>query len=1026
MQEEASNPHHGLLAPGQYHGQGRFELKRLLGEGGMGQVWLAWDQRLNDSVALKFLPPAIRNDAAALDNMRREALKSRKLSHPNIVRIHDLYENPGELPFISMEFVDGDNLATLRVNEETRFFSWDHLKPLVKQLCEALEYAHSEGVIHRDLKPGNMMVDRKGRLKLADFGIAATISDSSNRVSVKHPNSGTLAYMSPQHLRGEFPKAGDDIYALGATLYELLTSTPPFCTGDIVHQIEAVPAKPLDERLWELGMENTIPADVSALILACLSKDPTQRPQSARAVAEWIGLEQLTSVQPTSLLGHTSSSQKNELPAATHLTHEHEQKPRKTLPTGRYVAAALIIVGVGLAAFWFLKTNPSSETESKVEEPRTVTENVSTNETDELTSAVLQAATKAHNGAGRADINFPAGIGGNDAIQSLELLPNQQHLIAGRFTEWNGKKFNRIAILNPDASYNPTFKPGVGPDNDISHAIAQPDGKILIAGPFEKFDNVSRRGIARLNADGTLDTSFNPGTGANKAGRRLLLQSDGKVILAGFFTKFNGEPRNHLVRLMPDGSIDPNFNSSGGPNDPVLALCQTADGHIWIGGSFTKVSGVDSPRLAALDPNGKLKAPSNTDGPVLMLHVTADQKILVGGTFSKILGEERRNLARLISPDRLDTGFKTGTGFNGAVRCAASSPDGCVLIGGDFNRVDGSVRRGLVKLQRNGSLDPAMDARLAGTGTVRGITILQSGAVIVAGDLARPESADNARMAKILGASPALGKVAESKAFTIPANPTWIDTSFDVAKDSVYEILALGTVKLADGTDLTPDGLLQRPYTSDIGPQGKPGNDNAHPARSIIAQIGENKLTLFIGSHQRFVAPTSGRLKLRVNFSPDEKLGPSGLFHITVRRLESLMFTEPDWRFEVAAKFDTTDELHLRFGSAQWVHKGGGAVVGRHNRMNLPTIFNGVCVWPEWSGKTTLPMRAPGLLYPNNKSLLKVWGVLDGRGRCQITEQTSGKGPGSGADYCVITFSDGGNGSRTMRVLIGPDNQGTK
>jgi serine/threonine protein kinase len=272
-------------------GLGRFTLIKPLGRGGMGEVWLAQDERLGEPVALKFLPPEIRGDARALDDLRRETARSHKLTHPNIVRIHDLNEVEGEPAFIAMEYIDGPTLSGLQLQQADRVLSWEFLKPLVQQLCAALDYAHGENVIHRDLKPANIMVDAKGRLKLADFGIAATISDSVSRVSQHNSTSGTLLYMSPQQLAGKRPQAADDIYALGATLYELLTSQPPFYTGDITHQVLHEAAEPPDERLAALGIANAVPPDVAAMVMACLAKDPAQRPQSARAVAEWIGFE---------------------------------------------------------------------------------------------------------------------------------------------------------------------------------------------------------------------------------------------------------------------------------------------------------------------------------------------------------------------------------------------------------------------------------------------------------------------------------------------------------------------------------------------------------------------------------------------------------------------------------------------------------------------------------------------------------------------------------------------------------------
>jgi hypothetical protein len=324
---------HSLIA-GQRVGGGRFTLMRELGRGGMGVVWLAQDTNLGEQAALKFLPPEIRGDPVALDDLRRETARSRRLTHANIVRIHDLHEHSGEPAFISMEYVDGLTLSALRLQQPERVFGWDYLRPIVEQLCAALGYAHGEGVVHRDLKPANLMLDGKGRLKLADFGIAAVVSDSVSRVSAPK-TSGTLAYMSPQQLTGRRPTVTDDMYALGASLYELLTGKPPFYTGDLTHQILHEAPEAMDERLGAQGIENPVPAEVAALIMACLAKDPAQRPDNAQVVAEWIGLGGAPALQAP----------------ATPVSKPGSVRTRRGWWLGLGGAAALLLL-LGLAVLW--------------------------------------------------------------------------------------------------------------------------------------------------------------------------------------------------------------------------------------------------------------------------------------------------------------------------------------------------------------------------------------------------------------------------------------------------------------------------------------------------------------------------------------------------------------------------------------------------------------------------------------------------------------------------------------------------
>jgi serine/threonine protein kinase len=370
------DPALAALAAGSQVGGGRFTLLRLLGQGGMGVVWLARDEHLREEVALKFLPPEIRHDAVALDDLRRETLRSRKLTNPHIIRIHDFFKSEQEA-FISMEYVGGSNLSELRLQQDDRVLKWNFLEPLVKQLCEALEYAHGENIVHRDLKPANMMLDDRGRLKLADFGIAATVSDSISRVSmVRHGLSGTATYMSPQQLDGQLPQVADDIYALGSTLYELLTSRAPFFTGDIAHQVRSMTPQALDKRLTLLNINNPVPPAVSATIMACLAKEPEKRPQSARAVAEQMGLESPIEVKPAaqSEKGATAVAPVQSPPAPPTVPAAAQppvsQTPESAITPHparkRRLAAIAISVIVVLAlvtgAWWFSQRRPINNT----------------------------------------------------------------------------------------------------------------------------------------------------------------------------------------------------------------------------------------------------------------------------------------------------------------------------------------------------------------------------------------------------------------------------------------------------------------------------------------------------------------------------------------------------------------------------------------------------------------------------------------------------------------------------------------
>ena len=279
----------------------RYQLIRQIGRGGRGEVWLAQDQQLNQSMAIKRLPPELSGDTVALNDLMREVEKSRHLNHPNIIRIFDLVQPEDEQPFLTLEYIAGQDLASMRLQQPGQLFKWENLRPLMTQLCDALEYAHRNKIVHRDLKPANMLVDQAGNLKLADFGIAATMAESLSRSSMQGNISGTSVYMSPQQMRGELPRASDDLYALGSTFYELLASRTPFYTGDIAHQLLNEEPKPLGDRLLELGLHNQVPDTVCAMIMSCLSKESRTRPPSASSVEEWIGGGFLSNTAPPTI-----------------------------------------------------------------------------------------------------------------------------------------------------------------------------------------------------------------------------------------------------------------------------------------------------------------------------------------------------------------------------------------------------------------------------------------------------------------------------------------------------------------------------------------------------------------------------------------------------------------------------------------------------------------------------------------------------------------------------------------------------
>ena len=253
----------------------------------MGEVWLASDRELSreghsELVALKFLSVTIRHDPHALAALRAEVLRSQRLAHPNIVRIFDLHTH-GQMPFIKMEYVEGNSLRRWLDERYDQVMPWRMAGQITQQLAGALCYAHeTERIVHRDIKPANLLLSEGPVIKLSDFGIAAAFKDDAQAPEAGL-GLGTLCYASPQQLAGERPTPEDDIYALGVTLYELLTGSVPFeadSAEDLREKVRYEQPQPVPERLQLLGRRNDIPGKMLVLIQRCLEKEAALRPKT--------------------------------------------------------------------------------------------------------------------------------------------------------------------------------------------------------------------------------------------------------------------------------------------------------------------------------------------------------------------------------------------------------------------------------------------------------------------------------------------------------------------------------------------------------------------------------------------------------------------------------------------------------------------------------------------------------------------------------------------------------------------------
>jgi serine/threonine-protein kinase len=254
---------------------GRYRIATLLGDGGMGEVYRATDLRLGQPVALKFLPALLSSDARARDRFHNEVRVARQITHPNVCRVHDLGEVDGHA-FLSMEYIDGEDLASLlrRIGR----LPADKAVQMARQLCAGLAAAHEQGVLHRDLKPGNVMLDGRGQLRIMDFGLAA-VAGEIQRGDIR---SGTLSYMAPEQMEGREVTARSDIYALGLVLYEMFTGKRPFAAQTLAELREKQDSTQPESMMSQVA--DLDPA-VERVILRCLAPDPADRPQSPLSIA---------------------------------------------------------------------------------------------------------------------------------------------------------------------------------------------------------------------------------------------------------------------------------------------------------------------------------------------------------------------------------------------------------------------------------------------------------------------------------------------------------------------------------------------------------------------------------------------------------------------------------------------------------------------------------------------------------------------------------------------------------------------
>ncbi|HSH16878.1 MAG TPA: Calx-beta domain-containing protein, partial [Verrucomicrobiae bacterium] len=365
--------------------------------------------------------------------------------------------------------------------------------------------------------------------------------------------------------------------------------------------------------------------------------------------------------------------------------------------------------------------------------------------------------------AGSADVAFFESTQANGpvfaiALQKTNNVTDGRIVVAGDFTDFNQVVRNRLARLLPNGNLDTSFDPGPGANGAIRTLAAEPDGKLLIGGFFSQVLGTNRNGIARLNSDGTLDSSFNPGAGADNPVYKVVLQPDDRILVGGGFSTFNSISRPGIVRLNTNGTVDTSFSTGGGPDNTVFAIAQQTDGKVLIGGDFTSVNSVSRSRIARLNTDGSVDLSFNPgqgmNASVRAILVLPDGDIVVGGSFTSVRGVARNYLARLKPDGSVDTDFLAGlSGANNAVFDLAQQVDGKILVVGDFTLFNGVTRNRLTRLNADGTTDPSINFGNGANSFVASVVIQPDRKFLIGGGFTTYDDRPRLRIARIHGGS---------------------------------------------------------------------------------------------------------------------------------------------------------------------------------------------------------------------------------------------------------------------------------
>lgn len=424
---------------------------------------------------------------------------------------------------------------------------------------------------------------------------------------------------------------------------------------------------------------------------------------------------------------------------------------------------------------------------------------------------------------GTPDTNYNLGTGADGNVSSIVFQPDNKMIIGGEFTSYNGMIKNKIARLNTDGTLDTSFNMnGAGANGTVSAVALQNNGKIIAGGTFTKYNGNDITNLVRINADGSYSNDLTLGTSFNNSVTAVAVQNDGKIIVGGSFTNYNGTAINRLTRLNTDGTIDATFSVGTGANSgSISSIILLADGKMIITGLFTSFNGTTG-RIFRLNTDGTIDTSFSTGGtgtnlPIYTVAVQQDGKILIGGNFSTFNGIANARVARLNSNGSLDTTFAPGTNIDGSVQTLVVQPDNKVIIAGAFTKYGTTLSNKIMRLNADATLNTTFDVGSGTNNNINKMVLDPNNNVLIGGVFTNYKGSGKNRIARILNvvSSLATAEIRNKTGVDLYPNPftndIHINTTEKLSNVSVYDMSGK-IVYVSDKKDLNLSHLPKGTY----------------------------------------------------------------------------------------------------------------------------------------------------------------------------------------------------------------------